>query len=99
MFLAAAIAYEYLSEMPAWQRGAAAAPMPTDASLRDEDVLAEEARVASGAADATSVILVKDVKKVRPSPIYSPCLTPSLNFIKPSPMGGSPSNPSSDPRI
>ena len=44
--------------------GAAALP---DAGQRDEDVMAEDRRVASGAADASSAVLVKNIKKV-PAP-------------------------------
>ena len=65
VYLGLAIAYEYISEMPLLQGIAIGnAPMPTDLTLRDEDVLAEEERVRSGAADESSVILVKDVKKM-----------------------------------
>ena len=65
VYLVAAIAYEYISEMPLLQGMTnGKVEMPTDLSLRDEDVLAEEERVRSGAADGNSVILVKDVKKV-----------------------------------
>ena len=65
VYLGLAIAYEYISEMPLLQGFAIGnAPMPTDLTLRDEDVIAEEERVRSGAADESSVILVKDVKKM-----------------------------------
>ena len=51
--------------------GAAALP---DAGQRDEDVAAEDRRVASGAADASSAVLVKNIKKVpAPARAAGPC--------------------------
>ena len=41
-----------------------AGELPVDNKLRDKDVLEEEERVRSGAADESSVILVKDLKKM-----------------------------------
>lgn len=43
---------------------------PTDASLKDDDVIAEEERVASGAAEDSS-ILVRDFKKIYPDGKYA----------------------------
>ena len=71
VYIVATIAYEYLSEIPLFQRQCFAAPVPiVDPSLKDEDVLHEEERVASGAADDCSIV-VKDFKKVYPGGKYA----------------------------
>lgn len=49
-------------------------PPLSDASLKDEDVLDEESRVLSGEADASSVILVKDLKKIYPGMYIYHCI-------------------------
>ena len=60
-YLAIAILYEYFMALPMAQVVRQSA-LVTDDSLRDDDVLAEEERVRSGAAN-DSTILVKDLKK------------------------------------
>lgn len=67
IYLGAIIAYEYIIELPCTQQSASASlPGMGDEGhdLKDEDVLEEERRIKSGHGDDSSVILVKDVKKV-----------------------------------
>ena len=67
IFLGAIIAYEYIIELPCTQQSAAnSLPRLGDEGhdLKDEDVLDEERRIKSGHGDDSSVILVKDVRKV-----------------------------------
>ena len=71
VYLLFTIMYEYLAEMPILQsRWLSGALPPTDAALKDEDVIAEEVRVASGAADECPIV-VKDFKKVYPGGKYA----------------------------
>jgi ATP-binding cassette, subfamily A (ABC1), member 3 len=71
VYLLAVILYEYFSEMPSLQtRMSTSALPPDDESTKDEDVIAEEVKVASGAADDCS-ILVKGIKKVYPGGKYA----------------------------
>ena len=69
-YLLLTIMYEYLHELPILQGRLSGALPPTDAALKDEDVIAEEVRVASGAADDCSIV-VKDFKKVYPGGKYA----------------------------
>jgi ATP-binding cassette, subfamily A (ABC1), member 3 len=70
-YLGATILYEYLSEMPALQsRSKSMTLPPDDNSTKDDDVIAEEVRVASGAADDCSIV-VKDFKKMYPDGKYA----------------------------
>ena len=62
VYLSLAILYEYWSIASCMRSRAVG--LETDNSLKDEDVRAEEERVMSGAADESSTILVKDMKKV-----------------------------------
>jgi ATP-binding cassette, subfamily A (ABC1), member 3 len=71
VYLLMTIAYEYFSEIPLLQNLFRSAVLPpTDETLKDDDVLAEEARVASGAADDNSIV-VKDFKKIYPGGKYA----------------------------
>lgn len=71
VYIVATIAYDYFSEIPLFQRQCLTTPLPiTDPALKDEDVLQEEVRVASGAADDCSVV-VKDFKKIYPGGKYA----------------------------
>ena len=71
VYIVATIAYDYFSEIPLFQRQCLTTPLPiTDPALKDEDVLHEEVRVASGAADDCSVV-VKDFKKMYPGGKYA----------------------------
>ena len=71
VYLLATIAYEYFSEIPLLQNLFQSSVLPpTDDSLKDDDVLAEELRVASGAADDNSIV-VKDFKKIYPGGKYA----------------------------
>lgn len=59
------IVYEYLMAIPSLQSLFATKQFPpVPAALKDEDVLAEESRCLSGEADDSSVILVKDFRKI-----------------------------------
>ena len=69
VYLLATILYEYLGQIPAFQGKAGVLP-PDDNSLKDDDVLVEETRVASGAADDSSII-VRDFKKIYPGGKYA----------------------------
>lgn len=74
IYLSLAIAFEYLYTIPSLQSvfcGTMAIPPIDTTGLRDEDVIAEEERVRSGAALATSTILVNDFKKVYPGGKYA----------------------------
>ena len=62
VYLSFAILYEYWSVTSCMRSRAVG--LETDNALKDEDVRAEEERVMSGAADESSTILVKDMKKV-----------------------------------
>ena len=62
VYLSLAILYEYWSIASCVRSRAVG--LETDNSLKDEDVRAEEERVMSGAAEESSTILVKDMKKV-----------------------------------
>jgi ATP-binding cassette, subfamily A (ABC1), member 3 len=71
VYLSLTIAYEYFSEIPLLQNLFRSAVLPpTDNTLKDDDVLAEELRVASGAADDNSIV-VKDFKKIYPGGKYA----------------------------
>ena len=74
IYLCFAIAFEYLYTIPSLQSlvsGSTAIPAIDTSNLRDDDVVAEEERVKSGSADATSTILVNDFKKVYPGGKYA----------------------------
>ena len=71
LYICLAISFEYITTLPTTQARLSRAAIPAHHAedalmLKDEDVIAEEERVASGAADENSTILVKDLKKVFP---------------------------------
>ena len=71
VYLGATILYEYVSQLPSLQSSMNSKELPPDdESTKDEDVIAEEVRVASGAADDCS-ILVKGIKKIYPGGKYA----------------------------
>ena len=71
VYLGGTILFEYLREMPFFQNWFVLSVLPpVDASLKDDDVIAEEVRVASGAADDCTVV-VKDFKKIYPGGKYA----------------------------
>ena len=71
VYLTATILYEYFSEMPSLQgRCRSLVLPPVDSTLKDDDVLAEEEWVASGAANDCSIV-VKDFKKIYPGGKYA----------------------------
>lgn len=71
VYLTATILYEYISEIPSLQgRCNSLVLPPVDSTLKDDDVIAEEERVASGAADDCSIV-VKDFKKIYPGGKYA----------------------------
>jgi ATP-binding cassette subfamily A (ABC1) protein 3 len=66
VYLGLTIAIEYVTSIPTFQQyldSFHATLPPTDDKLKDEDVLAEEQRIAAGACDENSTILVKNMKK------------------------------------
>jgi len=72
-FMTIVIVYEYLSTIPRIKEivmGSTSLP-PPDKSLRDTDVLEEENRVMTDAANESSTILVKDLKKMYPGGKYA----------------------------
>ena len=73
LYISIAILVEYLSTRPSLQVffNVNFLPSVDTSGLRDEDVRAEEERVKSGAADASSTILVNDFKKVYPGGKYA----------------------------
>jgi len=71
VYLAIVILIEYLGSLQSFQCIAGQSFPPTDQTVRDADVLAEEQRVMSGAADENSTILVKDIKKIYPGGKYA----------------------------
>ena len=70
-YLVLTILIEYASESSWFQSYYKPEDLPVDKSLRDQDVLEEEERVRSGAADESSTILVKDLKKMYPGGKYA----------------------------
>lgn len=71
VYLGGTILFEYVREIPFFQNWFVLSVLPpVDASLKDEDVIAEEMRVASGAADDCSIV-VKDFKKIYPGGKYA----------------------------
>ena len=73
VYLSLAILYEYWSIASCMRSRAVG--LEADNSLKDEDVRAEEERVMSGAADESSTILVKDMKKV------SGCICKHITYL------------------
>ena len=71
VYLGLTILYEYMSEIPSLQGGCISQTLPpVDENLKDDDVLAEEQRLASGTADGESIV-VKDFKKIYPGGKYA----------------------------
>ena len=73
VYIVLTILIEYSLSVPSIQALVAGGNtvIPEDNTVRDDDVLAEERRCASGDAVADSVILVKDIKKVYPDGKYA----------------------------
>jgi hypothetical protein len=73
VYLLLTIAFEYFKEMPSVQAmlfKVGELP-PVDASLKDDDVKAEEVRCADPSNDASSTIIMKDAKKMYPGGKYA----------------------------
>jgi ABC-type multidrug transport system fused ATPase/permease subunit len=72
VYISIAILYEYISTIPSYQKLVSAnVELTSNDTVKDQDVLAEEARVKSGEADSNSTILAKDLKKVYPGGKYA----------------------------